>query len=97
MKLYIKNSSMGGGHSTAGEGSSSTAKDLEIYPLVIKKEPEDLTRRNLRQQVHFYQSYHLLLFMRIFNHLFKLMNIFHVLELITAKLFSFKASYFGFQ
>lgn len=55
---------MGGSHSSSADGSSS-GKELsssghqhdqhgepDIYPLVIKKEPEDLTRRNLRQHVH---------------------------------------------
>lgn len=59
---------MGGSHSSSADGSSSGNKELssghqsqhdphgsgepDIYPLVIKKEPEDLTRRNLRQHVH---------------------------------------------
>lgn len=56
---------MGGSHSTGADGSSSS-KDMsgsnhqneqppnepDIYPLVIKKEPEDLTRRNLRHIHH---------------------------------------------
>ncbi len=57
---------MGGSHSSAADGSSS-GKDIvgsnhqshdpsgsepDIYPLVIKKEPEDLTRRNLRHVHH---------------------------------------------
>ena len=56
---------MGGSHSSAASDGSSGSKDLgnhqshdpsvsesDIYPLVIKKEPEDLTRRNLRHVVH---------------------------------------------
>lgn len=60
----IRRSGMGGSHSTAAEDSpggtkdtgaghqqqqSSVVSEADIYPLVIKKEPEDLTRRNLRQ------------------------------------------------
>lgn len=58
---------MGGSHSSATDGSSSgkeigghqshdqSGSEPDIYPLVIKKEPEDLTRRNLRH-AHHHQS-----------------------------------------
>lgn len=57
---------MGGSHSSTADGSSSGKEitgqnhqsheqpngEPDIYPLVIKKEPEDLTRRNLRHVHH---------------------------------------------
>ncbi|XP_057364613.2 protein grainyhead-like isoform X2 [Daphnia carinata] len=57
---------MGGSHSSSADGLSSgkeiggqnhqshegSASEPDIYPLVIKKEPEDLTRRNLRHVHH---------------------------------------------
>ena len=42
----------GGGGGGAGGGKSLVVNQTEIYPLVIKKEPDDLTRRNLRQVKH---------------------------------------------
>ncbi|KZS21841.1 Grainyhead 1-like protein [Daphnia magna] len=57
---------MGGSHSSSADGLSSgkeiggqnhqshegSASEPDIYPLAIKKEPEDLTRRNLRHVLH---------------------------------------------
>jgi hypothetical protein len=57
---------MGGSHSSSADGLSSgkeiggqnhqsheqTTSEPDIYPLAIKKEPEDLTRRNLRHVLH---------------------------------------------
>ena len=41
--------SAAGGGATGGGGKTLVVNQTEIYPLVIKKEPDDLTRRNLRQ------------------------------------------------
>ncbi|XP_046647530.1 protein grainyhead-like isoform X3 [Daphnia pulicaria] len=60
-------SGMGGSHSSSADGLSSgkeiggqqnhqsheqATSEPDIYPLAIKKEPEDLTRRNLRHALH---------------------------------------------
>lgn len=52
---------MGGSHSSGADGSGkemaanhehNTTNEPDIYPLTIKKEPEDLTRRNIRHVHH---------------------------------------------